>query len=144
MRKFTVHKLRIKESLELPSEGIFWVINNRLVAFDDPVDTSGRYFDDVEHVKIWNEIKHMYKVDGKEVDYNYCPRGRVMVNAVKDNDGTFLHFDVYIYIDNCINKEDVVNEIKYTFRLNKPNCDIKYIGADGGITSNHYTCHNCR
>ena len=144
MRKFTVHKLRIKESLELPSEGIFWVIDNRLVAFDDPVDTSGRYFDNIEHIKIWNEIKHMYKVDGKEVEYNYFPRGRVMVNAVRDNDGTFLHYDVYIYIDNCINNDDVIDEIKYTFRLNKPNCDIKYVDADGGITSNHYTCHNCR
>ncbi len=144
MRKFTVHKLRIKESLELPSEGIFWVIDNRLVAFDDLVDTSGRYFDNVEHIKIWNEIKHMYKVDGREVEYNYFPRGRVMVNAVRDNDGTFLHFDVYIYIDNCINNDDIIDEIKYTFRLNKPNCDIKYVGADGGITSNHYTCHNCR
>ena len=144
MRRFTIHKLRIKESLELPSEGIFWVIDNRLVAFDDPVDTSGRYFDNVEHIKIWNEIKHMYKVDGKEVDYNYFPRGRVMVNVVKDNNGTFLHYDVYIYIDNCINNDDVIDEIKYTFRLNKPNCDIKYVGADGGITSNHYTCHNCR
>lgn len=144
MRKFTTHRLKIKESLELPSEGIFWVIDNRLVSFDDPVDTSGRYFDDMEHVKIWNEIKHMYKVDGKEVNYNYFPRGRVMINVVKDNNGTFLHYDVYIYIDNCINNDDVVDEIKYTFRLNRPNCNIKYIGADGGITSNHYTCHNCR
>ena len=144
MRKFTVYKLRIKESLELPSEGIFWVIDNRLVAFNDPVDTSGKYFDNVEHIKIWNEIKHMYKVDGREVEYNYFPRGRVMVNAVRDNDGTFLHFDVYIYIDNCINNNDIIDEIKYTFRLNKPNCDIKYVGTDGGITSNHYTCHNCR
>ena len=144
MRRFTTHKLRIKESFELPSEGIFWVINNRLVSFDDTVDTSGRYFDNVEHIKIWNEIKHMYKINGKEVEYNYFPRGRVMVNPMRNNDGTFSHYDVYVYIDNCINNDDIINEIKYAFRLNRPNCNIKYIGADGGITSNHYTCHDCR
>lgn len=151
MKHIRFHKLIIKESnnikessLDMPNEGIFWVINNDIISFDYSVDTSGSYFDGFEHIKLWDEIKNRYKINGKVVEYNYFPRGRVMVNPIKDNEGKFTHYDVYIYIDNCINSENIINEIKYEFRLNKPNCKIKYIGVEGGITSNHYTCHNCR
>lgn len=143
MYNFKVHKLRIKESFEMPSEGIFWIINNKLIAFDNYVDTTGRQFENIEHNKIWDEIKHMYKVNGKIVDYNYFPRGRVMVNPIRKND-IFSHYDIYIYIDKCINNNDIIEEIKYHFNLNKPSCHIKYIGTDGGITDNHYVCNNCK
>ena len=144
MKRFTFHKLHINESpINVPSEGIFWVINNEFVAFDTPVNIFGFGFANVEHIKLWPEIMNRYKVNGKTVSYDYYPRGRVMVNSIKDENELLLRYDAYIYIDNCINNKDILDDIKYTFRLNKPNCTIVYVGADGGITSNHYTCHNC-
>lgn len=150
MKHIKFHRLMINESimnessLDMPCEGIFWFIDNTLISFDYSVNISGSYFDGYEHIKLWNEIRDKYKVNGWVVDYDYYPRGRVMVNPMKDTNGKFTHYDVYIYIDNCINNDDIVEEVMYEFRLNKPNCNLKYVGADGGITSNHYTCHNCR
>lgn len=66
-----------------------------------------------------------------------------MVNPVYDN-GTLSGYKVYIYIDNCINNEEIIDEILYDFRLKGDNCELVYCGADGGITSNHYQCHNCK
>ena len=143
--RFTFHKLHLKESsVDTPCEGIFWLIDDEIVSFDNPVTISGMWSNTIEHSKLWPEISSRYKVDNQTVPYNYFPRGRVMVNPIKDDNGKFLHYDAYIYIDNCINNEDVLDDIKYTFRLNKPNVNIKYVGGEGGITSDHYTCHNCK
>lgn len=144
MIKLIVEKTRrLNESIYNPYEGIFWIINNDLICFQEQVDTTGKWSTDLEHKNIWHEIKNKYLVNSKEVSFDYFPRGRVMVNPIyKDN--KFIHYDCYIYIDNCINKEDIVSDIIYNFRLNGQNCIIKYIGSDGGITSNHYTCHNCK
>lgn len=145
MKSFTVRRLSIKESvLNMPAEGIFWIINNEFVAFDNPVTTDNTSFTTIEHKKIWHEISSRYKVNDHIVDYNYFPRGRVMVNAIKDINGKFTHYEAYIYIDKCINNEETLENVIYTFRLNKSNCKIKYIGTDGGITDNHYTCHFCK
>ena len=133
---------RINESIDSPCEGIFWVINGNIHAFTEQVDTSGMLSTNFEHKDIWNEIKHRYQVDGKDVPFDYYSRGRVMVNPIYIN-GKFDHYEAYIYIDDCINDDDTLSDIKYEFRLNK-NCIIKYIGSDGGVTSNHYRCHNCR
>lgn len=144
LKIYIERKYRMNESFDAPCEGIFWVINNELIAFTEQIDTSGKWSTDLEHYKLWSELQHKFTVNNKTVDYNYFPRGRVMVNPIRDKNNNFLHYDVFIYIDNCINKSEIVNDIIYEFRLNNPKCNIKYIGADGGITSNHYTCHNCK
>lgn len=141
MKLFIERKRRMNESIDAPCEGIFWFINNELVAFTEQVDTSGKWSTDLEHSHIWNMIPERYKVNGHSVPYDYFPRGRVMVNPNHIN-GVFDHYDVFIYIDDCINSTEYLKDIYYEFRLNK-NCKIKYTGSDGGITSNHYTCHNC-
>lgn len=137
-------KRRMNESLDAPCEGVFWFVNGDICAFSEQCDTSGRYSTNLEHKEIWEELKNMkkYMVDGTVVPYTYFPRGRVMVNP-KYVDGVFNHYDVFIYVDDCCNNEECLSEIIYEFRLNK-NCEIKYVGSDGGITSNHYTCRNCR
>lgn len=141
MKLFIERRRRMNESIDAPCEGIFWFINNELVAFTEQVDTSGRWSTDLEHSRIWNMISERYKVNGHSVPYNYFPRGRVMVNPKYIN-GVFSHYEAFIYIDDCINSPECLEDIYYEFRLNK-NCKIKYTGSDGGITSNHYTCHNC-
>jgi hypothetical protein len=127
----------------IPCEGIFWVINEQLVAFTEQADTSGKLSTTLEHRRIWNEILLNYRLEnGCTVRYDYFHRGRVMVNPKYRNE-TFDHYDVYIYIDDCINNPEILNDIIHEFRLNR-NCDIKYIGSEGGVESNHYRCHNCK
>lgn len=134
-------KLRINESPSVPCEGIFWIIDDVLVAFKEQVDTTGSWSTTFEHKNIWEEIKNKYKVNNKCVQYDYFPRGRIMVNPVRKN-GLFEHYDAWIYIDNCINTVDIVDDIKYEFNLTQ--CNLRYVGSDGGITNNHYQCHNCK
>jgi hypothetical protein len=141
MKLFVERKRRIDESIDSPCEGIFWFINQELVAFTEQVDTSGRLSTDLEHKKIWNIISERYKISGKKVPYNYYPCGRVMVNPRYVN-GSFDNYEAFIYIDDCINNSEYLEDIYYEFRLNK-NCVIKYIGSEGGVTSDHYTCHKC-
>lgn len=141
MKLFIERKRRIDESIDSPCEGIFWFINEELVAFTEQVDTSGRLSTDLEYKKIWDIISGRYKISGKKVPYNYYPHGRVMVNPKYVN-GSFDHYDAFIYIDDCINDSEYLEDIYYEFRLNK-NCVIKYIGSEGGVTSDHYTCHKC-
>ena len=142
MKLFVERRKRINESLDSPCEGIFWFIDGNLIAYTEQVDTTGKLSTTLEHKDIWEHIKNQYKVDGKTVQYDYFPRGRVIANP-KTVDGKFDHYDVFIYIDSCINNDDCLNDIYYEFRLNK-NCLTKYIGASGGVTSNHYICHNCK
>lgn len=142
MKLYVERVRRFNESIDSPCEGIFWFIGDELVAFTEQVDTKGRMSTTLEHRDIWREISHRYRVNGKDVSFNYFPRGRVMVNPKTKND-VFDHYDVFIYIDDCINSDDFLSDIYYEFRLNK-NCEIKYIGSDGGVTSNHYRCHDCK
>lgn len=137
----TEKKLRLHEAYNVPCEGVFWFIDDELLAYPEQVDSKGMWSTTLEHIKIWEHIKDNYLVNGKTVKYNYFPRGRVVVNAITNN-GILDHYDAYIYIDNCINNEDNLNTIKQEFNLF--NCEIKYIGSEGGITSDHYTCHNCK
>lgn len=141
MKLFVERRRRINESIDSPCEGIFWFINEELVAFTEQVDTSGKLSTDLEHKKIWEIISGRYKISEKKVPYDYYPRGRVMVNPRYVN-GSFDHYDAFIYIDDCINNSEYLKDIYYEFRLNK-NCVIKYIGSEGGVTSDHYTCHKC-
>ena len=139
MIRLIVEKHNIRESYGVPCEGIFWLINNDLIVYTDPVNrySTQNIFD---HKRVWESIKEKYG----NVVFNYYPRGRVMVNPVTDNTGTLTGYKAYIYLDNCINTEEVLNELRYEFRLTSENCEVVYHGSDGGITSNHYTCHNCK
>ena len=134
MVRLILEKRHIKESIGKPCEGIFWVIGNKMIAYTDPVG----FNTDLEHIKMWKEIKHSYG----DVPFDYYPRGRVMVNEVRNSDGTLQKYKAFIYIDDCINNSEIIEDVKYYFSLN--DCEITYIGSDGGVTSNHYRCHNCK
>jgi len=127
----------------IPSEGIFWIINEQLVAFTKQVDTGEKISTTLEHKRIWNDKFVNYRLEnGCTVSYDYFPRGRVIVNPIC-NDEIFVHYDVYIYIDDCINNPKILKDIIHEFRL-KVNCHIKYIGSECEVESDHYMCHNCK
>jgi hypothetical protein len=137
MIRLVIERRNIKESYGTPCEGIFWYIDGNLVVFTTPYNRPYNF----EHKTMWREIKGRYS---NNVPFDYYPRGRVMVNADKDSEGNLIGYKAYIYIDNCINTEEILYEIKCEFRLTGDNCKIMYCGADGGITSNHYQCHDCK
>ena len=136
MVRLIVEKLHINESLGKPCEGIFWFIDNKLISYMDPVGFNTT----LEHKNVWENIKNQYN----NVSFDYYPRGRVMVNEIRNDDGVFEKYKVFIYIDDCINTDEIVMEIEYQFSVTGSNCEIVYVGSDGGITSNHYKCHNCK
>lgn len=136
MIRLMIEKKNIREGLRKPCEGIFWIIDGELISYANPIGFNAS----LEHKKIWNDIKGRYG----NVPFDYYPRGRVMTNEVRNSDGTLVGYRSFIYIDDCINTEDIIDEIKYCFRLTGDNCEIAYVGSDGGITSNYYKCHNCK
>lgn len=124
----------VKESYGKPCEGIFWLIDNKLISYMDPVGFNTT----LDHKRVWQTIRSQYG----DVEFDYYPRGRVMVNKLEDYLGTLIGYKAYIYIDDCINEPEIVDTIKHQFTLNK--CQIVYIGSDGGVTSNHYRCNSCK
>ena len=134
--RLVVERKNLREGYGRPCEGIFWVIDNQLIAYMDAVGFNSN----LEHSRVWTTIRDQYG----NVSFNYYPRGRVMVNEVIDKDGVLQKYKAFIYIDDCINDAETVDEIKYRFCLTENNCDIVYVGSDGGVTSNHYKCHSCR
>ena len=142
------YKHRPNETENTPYEGIFWYITNNdgdkgYVIYAEQIDTSGKWSTNYEHIKIWEDIKNEFNIeDGIIVDYNYFPRGRVMINP-KYSDNKFSHYEVYIYLDKCINNIDTIQHICRLFNIKEKCCNLSYVGTEGGITDNHYRCHNC-
>jgi len=133
-----------QESLQIPCEGIFWVIDNCLVYFADKVNPKDPYDStDLLHKDTWREIKDEYLVDGKQVSFDYFPRGRVETLVIQDTDGTLDHYEATIYLDKCINNKELISEVIDTFRLYLPNVKVEN-GGQLFIDGSHYTCNKCR
>ena len=135
---------RLKESIQVPCEGIFWFIDNELICLKDPINPRDPYFmTDLLHKESWRYLKSKYLVNGKEVAYDYFPRGRVEVLTILDHDGNLDRYDANIYIDRCINRQDIRDEVVQEYRLYLPKVEVHYSGQLF-IDGSHYTCHNCR
>ena len=135
---------KLKESIQVPCEGIFWFIDNELICLKDPINPRDPYFmTDLLHKESWRYLKSKYLVNGKEVAYDYFPRGRVEVLTILDHNGNFDKYEANIYIDRCIDKKDIRNEIEQEYRLYLPKVDVHYNGQLF-IDGSHYTFHNCK
>lgn len=133
----------ISEVLNVPYEGVFWWIDGKLVAFCDQVNPNDPYqMTDLLHKDVWNHIKSKYTVKGKEVSFDYFPRGRVETLVIQNN-GTLDHYESNIYIDRCIKKKEIIDEIVETFRLYLPKVRYNVCGQLF-IDGSHYTCFNCK
>lgn len=136
--------IKISSGINTPKEGIFWVIDDTLVAFCNNVDINGSLdSDDLLHKDVWNEIKNKFKVNGKVVSYDYYPRGRVMITSARDKSGKFQYYSCTVYGDRCIiNDPDIQDEVESEFRLYLKQCKVSFEGQMS-IDGTHYTCHNC-
>lgn len=107
--------------------GLFFFFNNDFAFTGCDLTDAQEYGDflvyDESHYAAWERFSGDALVDGRRVDYDYFPRGRV---TYRKSDDTFI-----IYYDKCIEKE-----IK---RLAK-----NYDGRNVLFAlDEHYCCHNC-
>lgn len=133
----------IEESLNIPCEGIFWLIDGEIISFTDQVNPRDAFeTTDLLHKEVWKAIEEEYKYNGRVVPYDFYPRGRVKTLVIQDHDGNLDHYESYLYMDKCISKKHI-DIIVEDFRLYLPNVNLTYSGqlfVDGS----HYTCYNCR
>jgi hypothetical protein len=112
--------ITLQESSTNPLEGYFWIIDNKVVGITAEVPRYGyRYeLDGKTHENTWNLFRDKYKVDGKEVDYDYFPRGRIMVDPNYTDNGEFINYGVIVMLDQCINKTEYKELIYDYYNLN--------------------------
>ena len=134
--------VKLNESINCPYQGIFWVIDNEFICFEDKVDIRDFHDTDLLHIEVWKHIRTQYKVNGKTVSYNYFPRGRVMVLPIFEY-GKFSYYDCTVYLDKCIDTDKIRDFIEDRFNLYLDSCKVSYEGQLG-LDGSHYTCHNCR
>ena len=136
--------IKVNESLQIPCEGIFWVIHGELISFYDQVDPKDPFnYTNLTHRETWKHIKDNYKVNGRTVDYDYFPRGRVETMVIQNDDGDLDHYEASIYLDKCIYDKTIIDNIINEFRLYLSNVDVKVEGQLF-IDGSHYTCYQCR
>lgn len=135
----------LNKNIDYPYQGIFWVIDNEFICFMDKVDMRDFHDTDLLHVEVWKHIRNQYKVNGKIASYDYFPRGRVRVLPVyrySDNN-KFSYYDCTVYLDKCIETDEIKKFIEDRFNLYLNSCRVTYEGQVG-LDGSHYTCHNCK
>ena len=136
--------VKLEESINIPREGIFWVINNELVAFSDQVNPMDPFqTTDLLHKEVWKNIKDNYLVNGKEVDYDYFPRGRVEILVIQDDQKVVDYYDSHVYMDRCISNKTWMNKVIDEFRLYFNNVHVTFDGQLF-IDGSHYVCNSCK
>ena len=113
--------MKIFEAKE-QSRGVFWIVDNKLLAFPFINDSYGVSKSGLtyNHEKLWKELKV-----GKNIPYNYYPRGRVDFNG----SGKPI-----IWMNPNIDEDGFISQIKTEFGL-RENPKINYDFSD------HYKCH---
>lgn len=139
------HNIPITTATNVPNQGLFWFIIDELISFHDPVDIDNfMEFGYMNHKDTWRHIKSDYTVNGREVSYDYFPRGRVIINPEFTDDGDFKSYTCYVYGDKCIlHNKEIQDLIETEFRLYLGNCNV-YYEDHLSLDDTHYSCHNCR
>ena len=138
----------LKESQAYPCEGFFWIINNEVVGILSEVPHYNYEYalNGKTHQNTWNSFKSDYLADGKVVEFDYYPRGRIMIDPEYDlTTKEFTEYSCLVFLDNCINNPECKQMIVDYYNLDIP--AIKHIhwmmlGERAGI--DHYQCHWCK
>ena len=137
----------LTENGNYPYEGYFWIINDTVIGVTSEVPQYNYDYNlnGKPHKNTWDSIKSDYKVDGREVAWDYFPRGRVMIDPNYDLDDKFDNYSCIVFLDKCINNKVYKKLIIDYYNLNLPtvpHINWTMLGERAGI--DHYTCHNCR
>ena len=138
----------IKESLNYPYEGYFWIIDDNVIGITSEVPHYNYNYalNGKTHQNSWKNFSKNYLVNGKEVSWDYFPRGRIMIDPNYDfTTNKFTDYSCMVFLDKCINNQHCKDLIVNYYNLNLPT--IPHImwtnlGERAGI--DHYTCHWCR
>jgi hypothetical protein len=95
----------LNENRNYPYEGYFWIINDEIIGVVSEVPHYNYDYalNGKTHKNTWKNFSADYLVDGKEVDFDYFPRGRVIVDPEYDLDGNFEEYSCIVFLDKCIN-----------------------------------------
>ena len=97
------------------------------------------------HENTWKIFSKDYLVDGKEVEWDYFPRGRVMVDPNYGLDDKFVDYSCMIFLDKCINNAECKSLIEDYYNLQLPSIPhINYMMLSERAGIDHYQCHNCK
>jgi hypothetical protein len=137
----------LKEAASLPYEGYFWIIDDKVVGIASEVPHYNYTYslNGKTHRNTWSKFSEDYLIKGKKVEWDYFPRGRVMVDPEYDLDGKFEEYSCIVFLDKCLNNEHYKQMITDYYSLDlKTIHRVKWsmLGERAGI--DHYTCHNCR
>lgn len=138
----------LKENVNYPYEGYFWIINDKVVGITSEVPHYNYDFalNGKTHQNSWYNFSKDYLVNGKEVEWDYFPRGRIMIDPNYDLvTNKFTDYSCIVFLDKCINNPHCKDLIIDYYNLNLPtihNISWTMLGERAGI--DHYTCYNCR
>ena len=137
----------LNENRNYPYEGYFWIIDNNVVGVTSEVPHYNYNYNlnGKTHKNTWNNLKDTYLVDDHCVDWDYFPRGRIMVDPNYDTDGKFTDYSCMIFLDKCINNDFCKELIVNYYNLNVPTIPHiiwTMLGERAGI--DHYQCHSCK
>ena len=137
----------LKENSNYPYEGYFWIINNKIVGVTAEVPQYNYDYNlnGKTHKNTWNKICNDYLVNGKQVPFDYFPRGRVMVDPNYDENNKFTDYSCLVFLDKCINNTECKDLIVSYYNLDLPSIPhISWMMLNERAGIEHYICNGCR
>ena len=138
----------LKENMNYPYEGYFWIINDEVIGITNEVPHYNYNYslNGKTHKNSWCNFSKDYLVNGKEVAWDYFPRGRIMIDPNYDlTTNKFTEYSCVVFLDKCINNQHYKDLIINYYNLNLPTIPhIMWTMLDERAGIDHYTCHNCR
>ena len=138
----------LNENRNYPYEGYFWIINNEVVGITSEVPHYNYDYNlnGKTHQNTWSKFSKYYlDIDGKELPWDYFPRGRIIIDPNYDFDNKFEDYSCMVFLDKCINNNIYKQMIIDYYNLDLPtipHINWTILSERAGI--DHYQCHNCK